>query len=70
MDREQAILEQVQAALPESRRLRIAGGGSKAFYSGLAEGEPLNVSSHRGVVDYDQPNEFGDLVSQPQFLGR
>jgi glycolate oxidase FAD binding subunit len=57
VDREQAILEQVQAALADTRRLRIAGGGSKAFYTDQSGGELLDVSSHRGVVDYD-PGEL------------
>ena len=57
MDREQAIQEQVRAALAETRRLRIAGGGSKAFYTGETGGERLDVGGHRGVLDYD-PGEL------------
>ena len=57
MDHEQPILEQVRQALADTRRLRIAGGGSKAFYDGPLEGEVLDVSGHRGVLDYD-PGEL------------
>ena len=57
MDREQEILEQVRGALADTRRLRVAGGGSKAFYTGEAAGETVDVSGHRGVLDYD-PGEL------------
>lgn len=57
MDREQAIREQVRQAVAETRPLRIAGGGSKAFYTGRPAGEPIDVTGHRGVLDYD-PGEL------------
>ena len=37
--------------------LRIRGGGSKDFYGGLLAGEVLDLSGHRGIVDYE-PTEL------------
>ncbi|AGA33894.1 Glycolate dehydrogenase, FAD-binding subunit GlcE [Thioalkalivibrio nitratireducens DSM 14787] len=34
-------------------RLRIAGGGTKAFYGRPVAGTPLDVTAHRGVTHYD-----------------
>lgn len=37
--------------------MRIRGGGSKDFYGGTLQGEPLDVGSYRGIVDYE-PSEL------------
>ena len=58
MDREQAISERVREAFTHETRLRILGGGSKAFYGGPVEGETLGLADHSGVISYDP----GELV--------
>lgn len=52
-----ALAEAVVDAAAAGRRLRIEGGGSKAFYGRQAEGEPLAVGAHRGIVRYE-PTEL------------
>jgi glycolate oxidase FAD binding subunit len=51
------LQKQVQQAVEERRPLNIIGGGSKAMLGRRTEGEALEVSSHRGIVDYD-PREL------------
>lgn len=58
MDTQQAIVEQVQAALEREQPLSIHGGRSKDFYGHPAQGEALDVSQHSGIIDYDP----GELV--------
>ena len=58
MDQQDSIVSKVKAALEERRPLAIHGGNSKAFYGYPAQGDPLDVSGHRGVVEYDP----GELV--------
>ncbi len=48
---------QVRDALARAAPLRIVGGGTKAFLGSAAEGEPLDVTGHRGIVHY-QPTEL------------
>jgi glycolate oxidase FAD binding subunit len=48
---------QVVSAYEQGNTLRIIGGDSKAFYGGELIGEPLFVSSHSGVVNYE-PGEL------------
>ncbi len=57
MDRTEALQARVIEACRTGTPLRIVGGNSKAFYGRAVEGEPLNVSGHRGIVDY-QPSEL------------
>ncbi len=58
MDLTQEIQTQVVSAIAQRRELNIVGGGSKAFYGREPVGEPLPVSGHRGVIEY----EPGELV--------
>ena len=58
MDREDVILEQVRKAVEARTPLAINGGGSKAFYAQPRSGEPLDLSGHAGIVEYDP----GELV--------
>ena len=51
------LVEAVGAAAAQGRALRILGGGTRAFYGRRVTAEPLDVSGHRGVVDYD-PTEL------------
>jgi glycolate oxidase FAD binding subunit len=44
--------------MDEGTKLAIHGGGSKTFYGFPATGEPLDISAHTGVVEYDP----GELV--------
>ncbi|MDP5293424.1 glycolate oxidase subunit GlcE [Oceanimonas sp. CHS3-5] len=47
-----ALLEQVQQARTDGTRLNLVGGNSKPFMGRTAEGEPLSLSGHRGIVSY------------------
>lgn len=51
------LQDQVWQAMQEKRPLTIVGGGSKAMLGRRATGERLEVSHHRGIVDYD-PREL------------
>ncbi len=56
-DHSEAIAEQVRAAAAAKTPLAIRGGGSKAFYGHPVTGEPLDLSGHNGVVQYE-PTEL------------
>jgi glycolate oxidase FAD binding subunit len=49
--------ERIREAAAQRKGLRIRGSGSKDFYGYKLEGEVLNVSSYRGVIDYE-PSEL------------
>ncbi len=51
------LSERIREAAAQKRALRIRGGGTKDFYAYRLEGEPLDVSPYRGVVDYE-PSEL------------
>ena len=51
------LIERVREAAARKRPLRIRGSGSKDFYAFKLEGEPLDVSGYRGIVDYE-PSEL------------
>ena len=53
----EALAETVRQASAERRPLRIVGGDTKAFHGRAVMGEPLDLSGHRGVVDYE-PSEL------------
>jgi glycolate oxidase FAD binding subunit len=55
---QQLIVDRVNAAIASSTPLSIHGGTTKAFYGCSAQGEPLDVSGHHGIVEYDP----GELV--------
>ena len=63
------LSERIREAAAHKRALRIRGGDTKDFYAYQLEGEPLDVSSYRGVVDYE-PSELvmtaraGTLLSE------
>lgn len=52
-DCSEALREAVIAAGERRASLCIRGGGSKAFYGRRAQGEPLPVAAHRGIVRYE-----------------
>jgi glycolate oxidase FAD binding subunit len=56
-DQTKELQAQVLAAIAESRLLDIRGSGSKRFLSRTPTGEPLDVSGHCGIVNY-QPKEL------------
>ena len=56
-DISQEIKEKTTQSWQDKVPLRIAGGGSKSFYGNACEGEPLSVTGHAGVIDYD-PTEL------------
>jgi glycolate oxidase FAD binding subunit len=51
------LSERIREAAAQKRALRIRGGGTKDFYACKLEGEPLDVSGYRGIVDYE-PSEL------------
>lgn len=51
------LRERVLAAIADKTPLNITGSGSKAFYGRPAQGEPLSVSEHRGIISYE-PTEL------------
>jgi len=57
MDSLNLLLDQVREALARRQPLRIHGGDTKARLGRAVEGEPLDVSGHRGLVHYD-PTEL------------
>jgi len=56
VDRDQS-LELAERVRTAAEPLAIHGSGSKRFYTGTAQGVALDVTSHRGVVDYE-PTEL------------
>jgi len=56
-DAVQSFADRVRAAAAAGARLRLCGGGTKDFYGGALEGEPLDTRAHAGVVRYD-PTEL------------
>jgi glycolate dehydrogenase FAD-binding subunit len=57
MDRSQPIAEQVRSATDGRRPLRIVGGDSKSWYGRDVAGDVLDISGHRGIVNYE-PTEL------------
>jgi glycolate oxidase FAD binding subunit len=51
------LQQQVQDAFQRGTPLDICGGGSKAFLGNAKAGTPVDVSPHRGIVEYD-PREL------------
>jgi glycolate oxidase FAD binding subunit len=51
------LVEQVQAARAARTPLDIRGGGTKAFYGGPPQGEPLDMSPLAGIGSYE-PSEL------------
>ena len=56
-DLTEALAAQVRAASATATPLRIQGGGTRAFYGREVVGQSLDMSGHRGVIDYD-PSEM------------
>ncbi|WP_029919841.1 glycolate oxidase subunit GlcE [Nevskia soli] len=52
-----ALSERILAAAANGRALCIRGAGSKDFYGGPLQGEPLDTIGLRGIVDYE-PTEL------------
>jgi glycolate oxidase FAD binding subunit len=51
------LQQQVQDAFQSGTPLDICGGGSKSFLCNTKAGTPVDVSPHRGIVEYD-PREL------------
>ena len=52
-DMSTTLQQQVQHALQTSTPLKIRGGDSKQFFGRATQGEVLDVSAHRGIIEYD-----------------
>lgn len=53
----QQFADTIRAAADAKRPLRIRGGGSKAFYGNASAGDDLNVTTYRGIINYE-PTEL------------
>ena len=53
----QHLIDQIHTAAAQRTPLCIRGGGSKDFYGEILQGELLDTSSHRGIVNYE-PSEL------------
>ena len=53
----QALQDRVRAAAAAKMPLAVTGGGTKAFYGNAPRGEPLDVRTVAGIVDYE-PTEL------------
>ncbi len=51
------LQQQVQQAIANHTPLNISGGGSKAFLGNTSQGKSIDVTGHRGIVEYD-PREL------------
>ena len=49
--------DRIRAAAAEGRHLCLRGGGTKDFYGGPLEGEPLDLREYSGIVTYE-PTEL------------
>jgi glycolate oxidase FAD binding subunit len=56
-DASESLASQVRDAFTAETALRIAGGGSKSRLGRAVEAEALDVTAHRGIVEY-QPTEL------------
>ena len=56
-DHSQTLGDSVRTAYKKKQALRITGSGSKDFLGRRTDGEPLAVSGHRGIVEYE-PTEL------------
>ena len=56
-DTSQQLAEAVKAAARNRTPLAITGGGTKRFYAGAPIGEKLDITAHRGIVNYE-PTEL------------
>jgi glycolate oxidase FAD binding subunit len=57
LDLSAALQQQVLNALQDATPLNITGGGSKAFLGRATRAQTIDVSMHRGIVEYD-PREL------------
>ncbi len=46
------LCDQVKKAVTDNRPLRITAGNTKSFYGRVISGDVLDVSGHRGIVNY------------------
>ena len=52
-----SLEDTIREAAARGRRLCIRGGGTKDFYGGALEGEPLELGGYGGIVEYE-PTEL------------
>ncbi|NOY66721.1 MAG: glycolate oxidase subunit GlcE [Gammaproteobacteria bacterium] len=51
------LSEQIQDACSSQQPLSIIGNSSKSFYGNITHGQPLEISSHTGIINYE-PTEL------------
>jgi glycolate oxidase FAD binding subunit len=54
-DNSAALQQQVLNAFQDDTPLNICGSGSKAFLGNQIQGQAIDVTGHRGIVEYDPP---------------
>ena len=57
MNNSDTLQQQVQQAITDGTQLNICGGNSKTFLGRNPAGQPLDVSNHSGIINYD-PREL------------
>lgn len=53
----EAMCARIREAAARGSALRIRGGGTKDFYGGTLDGEPVDTTGYAGIVDYE-PTEL------------
>lgn len=56
-DDSERIRQQILGAIENDAPLSLRGGGSKSTWFGVADGAPLDLAGHRGIVNYE-PTEL------------
>ncbi len=56
-DGSERLQQQVKQAFAQHTPLQICGGGSKTWFGGAPQGEPLQLAAHQGVISYE-PTEL------------
>ena len=51
------LIHSVELAIKDNRPISIHGSGSKTFLGNSSVGKPMNVSHHKGIIDYE-PSEL------------
>ena len=57
LEQQNIISEKITNANQQKQALKISAGNTKSFYGNSIQGEPLDVSQYRGIIDYE-PSEL------------
>ena len=56
----QVVIDRVASAIAAGVQLNICGGGTKAFYGEVPQGEPLDTRELEGISSYE-PSELVEI---------